>query len=516
MKTSDNNFQLDPESSWKKVEPQLEQHFRVKRRIRLLWFFFAGALLVGSLWWGYTNNQASVATSQKAVVEVDSKTSLETPSENVKANFNSTTSTSSNLGNPVNVDRSVQENAISNPTNSSSVEDNNRLPSVNSSKNKKRTTPSSSAAVVSTNSNQFKNEPTAATNVPAAANESKSDATIAAAKNQADNNSVSQSSTINDVKSELAVTEKAAAEEKHLEVVQTVKAAEEISKVPAVPTDTTLVSLVKDSLQNQILPLLPVETRKWFAGVYGVAYQTSKTLSAPYPDWVNRRKAEELRSVGYGAGLEVLTTSKTNWTFGFGLEYAQYGEKTNYSAYSYRPVTEDSLLWSYLYDNTDTLYVSGNQVFLRDLTPNIIDSVSTVVTDTVIRFTSDASVAAKNGRAQWTYIELPVSIGYTLKKGKWGFGINGAIVPAMLSQTGGYYLLPDETGSTTLSEISSTNRFMVSVRLGLGVEYALTNRWYLHLDPQWRRQLVAVYSGNSIDQRYSAVGAMMGVRMRLP
>jgi hypothetical protein len=344
--------------------------------------------------------------------------------------------------------------------------------------------------------------------------ENKLNAEIIGSKSEIEDNTASHSLPIKEVKSDLTVTEKA--EEQHLEVIQTVKASEELSKVPAVQTDTTVPGIVKDTVQNQILPLLPVEARKWFAGVYAVAYQTSKTLSAPFPDWVNRRKTEELSSVGYSAGLEVLTTSTTNWTFGLGLEYSRYGEKTNYSAYSYRPVTEDSLLWSYLYDNTDTLYVSGNQVFLRDLTPNIVDSVSSVLTDTVIRFTSDASIAARNGRTQWTYVELPVRIGYTLMKGKWGFGINGAIVPAMLSQTGGYYLLPDETGVTTLREISATNHFMVSVRLGFGIEYALTHRWYLHIDPQWRRQLVSVYSGSSIDQRYSAVGAMLGVRMRLP
>ena len=492
----DNNFQLDPEKSWSKIEPQLEQHFREKRKRRFVWLFFFGLFIVVSGGIAYYTTTPEAVKKMEVIQEETQPFALPATAAREKSTVKSS----------ANILVTTPQAALSIPARSADPIIRDRKAST---KKAVATAANGSSASRVEHENIDNDQVVTSTSLPIPPLASVTlEPVIAPAVALTDQ-----------VQKEVQATKTDAGEAE----VSENKSASESAAADSTRSTTTVVDSIAptatlvtstDTFTTKIIPLLLHPERKWYVGVYGGAFQVSKSLQAPYSDWVDRRLDEEDNSLGNAWGISV-ATSRSSWTFGAGFEYARYGEQTRYSPFSYQEVTQDSLLWSYLYDATDTFYVSGNQIFLRDLTPNLIDSNSTTVTDTVVQFTTDGSIAARNGKVYCSYVEIPISVGYAWRKGKWNFGIQGAVVPALLQRSSGYYLSTDETGVLAADRIAAVSRFVIGARLGLSFEYAINNRWMLHVDPQWRRQLTSVYGDENIDQRYTAIGATMGVRVLL-
>lgn len=495
----ENKFDLDPETAWSKIAPQLDRHFREKRRKRFMWWLFFVTGVSISVWLGYQyyqpesttkiqiagGNKTSGVISTSPIVENAKSIAAKPAAFPVLRNASSAIPLAENNAKQKN---KIKTNSVSRTASSQEMALENTA--ISSANNQKIATTSVAKDAIIPAGLELALDKTELHNDAVEADR------LAAVLHSDEPSNTSDSNTIKDVTTESTVNDS--------------------TTIAKVFTDTAPVMAATsiDTTHNQIIPLLLLPSRSWHVGLYAGTYRSTKSLTSSAAAWVDRRRSEEHSSANFSLGMDVSTT-KSNWMMGAGFELAGYGERTDYLPFSYRELIDSTLLWSYLYDATDTFYVSGNQVFQSDLTPNLIDSVSSTLTDTLIRFDIDPAVASKNGNTRWTYVELPVIVGYKFQRGKWAVAVTGAVVPGLLTQSSGYYLKQDESGILAMEKLARTNRFMLSARAGLGVEYTLANRWTLHLDPQWRKQLFSVYDDNTINQRYSALGATLGVRMKL-
>lgn len=241
--------------------------------------------------------------------------------------------------------------------------------------------------------------------------------------------------------------------------------------------------------------------------IYGSAQYVSKTLeSKQYTDYVTRRKNEELGIITNSMGASLICSIK-NFSISVGMEYSSWGEKNSYSSYLIKKTAIEDGNWLYRADY-DTAYISGNMHIFE----NGIDSTFNSHTDTVVKSTIDPSVYHANGTNKFYFIEVPVEISYRFTRCKIGIGVTAGISPAWLVREKGYYLKRDLSGVEAISEIQSTNKFMMNGRFSIDFYYALTDRINFILRPQFRANLNSIFKNEyGVNQRYYSSGLAFGL-----
>ncbi|MFM2207470.1 MAG: hypothetical protein RL213_1445 [Bacteroidota bacterium] len=240
-----------------------------------------------------------------------------------------------------------------------------------------------------------------------------------------------------------------------------------------------------------------------------------RSLSAADAQWTGRRNDEEEIGSAYNYSLS-LVRPVGNWRFGAGIEYGRWNETTWYSGDVFGDSLVDNSYWTYSLDTLDTLYLSGNQYFLRDATPNTVDSIYFTLFDTVTGQFTDPALQTRNAPVRWTYVEVPVRVGYMFGSGKLAFGGRATLAPGMITAVKGQYLDRSEDRLTAAKDLAPVRRFQLSAALGLCIEYRFMDRWSAYVSPEWRKQFYSVYSrASGINQRYSSYGLAAGITWQL-
>jgi hypothetical protein len=257
----------------------------------------------------------------------------------------------------------------------------------------------------------------------------------------------------------------------------------------------------------------------WEATLYGGVNYIQKNLSVDN-DWNNylmHRKNEEEPVVAPFVGMSI-SGNINSLGFNFGLEFSQYGEKTNYYPYSNQSTyitNSDWLFYQRSIVDTDTAYVIGNQL-LFETTYLRLDSSYVTITDTIEEYKYDQKIAETNGPTRIYYVEMPIEVSYRVSKGKLGLGFSGGISPAMRVQENGYYLRPDGRGVESLSEMKTFRTFLFNARLSVDLFYRAGDRINLVLRPQFRTNLNSVFKDDyGVNQKYYTSGVLFGVSYML-
>lgn len=332
-----------------------------------------------------------------------------------------------------------------------------------------------------------------------------------------------------------AITVAAAVPDKHNEPSSLVKTELEIQgadTVVSVSDEATVLHSQPDSLPLSIGSAGQSEVKgvaaavsdssktgriSWFVSGYGGVFLVDKTLESDFQTWAGVRNSQENNGVRYAAGVN-LSMLMHNWSVGAGVELYSLGEDNDYTPYNDQNFITDSSYWhTYYYTavDTDTSYIWGNQYFMQ--TPvQVVDSNYVTDHDTTVQSAYNSAIAAANGGTYFTYLAIPVEVGYQFTKGRFGFGLTAGASPVWLKQTRGSYISRDLSGSVSVEDAGDLNRFFLDVRLGAQVTYSVSSRIGLFVRPQWRQTLGSVYSESSgINQRYSSFGGLFGIRYRL-
>ncbi|MGB0176075.1 MAG: outer membrane beta-barrel protein [Owenweeksia sp.] len=230
----------------------------------------------------------------------------------------------------------------------------------------------------------------------------------------------------------------------------------------------------------------------------GYAY-TGKLLEANNPEYLSKRSAEEnpVWSIPTGVNLDYFLNS--NWTFGLGIRWAEYGEDVQYDL-----------------SRRDTAIVDGRYSSVNEF-PNIVSVDSMRVIDgmfqghweyTVVYDSRDTTAESYNGRTTWRYIEVPVTIGYRFGSGRLKPWIRGGVSFGVPVQTSFRYINPQAIYELQNKQQEAPLQY--NGILNLGVDYYLARNFSLRLNGFGLIQLNPSLIQQGVRQRYYQVGVSLG------
>lgn len=182
----------------------------------------------------------------------------------------------------------------------------------------------------------------------------------------------------------------------------------------------------------------------------------------------------------------------------------------------------------YGYDTNDILFSSS----LAASTNNRIDNIDYALTskNLVVQSTAnseavqqDASLAISNeiaaptpsrdGRMvqQFGYLEVPVEVNYSLLDSKLGLHVIGGVSSLFLVDNS--VTLESEGGSTEIGEANNINSLNFSTNIGFGVDYNISQKVRLNLEPMFKYQLNTFSDASGNFQPFS-VGIYSGLSFK--
>ena len=483
---------LKPEDSWPQAEKMLDQHFRKKRLILILFIFGAAILLSAGGWFAF-RNEAGMATVESPVVQPEKQ-------------------------NPV-TKEIAQSNADAQSLNpAETVQENDRAAVSNQSPHDNVEKPGSSQNPSS------KNKPTERTIIQAETGRKKSPSLETAVASviisesgeaKSDKNGLSSSGLTHTDKRPHDIAEEKPAESASVEEESPIT---RMQPIPGSLVNEGDFFIRLSDLKETGNPDKPYGSCQASVLFYVMpAYVTRELKSENHKAYTERRNKEEEPAVMFAFG-SAFTMSGRNFSISAGLEYAVYGENVKYSPYSVQDVQTDNSFWEYntiTVVDTDTVYISGIRNFLETLV-NHTDSLYISDIDTTKASLYDAAVSGANGTNRFYFVEIPVEFSWHQPVKKFTLGASVGVSPGWLVEEKGRYIKKDLSGVETVSEHGSLNTFMLNARAGIDIRYTIGDRWSVFLKPRFKANLNSIFGEDSgISQKYYSTGIGAGFQYRL-
>ncbi|HCQ16478.1 MAG TPA: hypothetical protein DIU20_09465 [Cryomorphaceae bacterium] len=233
----------------------------------------------------------------------------------------------------------------------------------------------------------------------------------------------------------------------------------------------------------------------------GYAY-TGKLLEADEAGYLEKRQAEEeaIRSIPTGVNLDYFFNS--NWTFGLGIGWNEYGEDLQYN-----------------FNRRDTVLLDGRFNSPDEYT-NVVSVDSTRVIDgilqghweyTVVYDYQDTVSEKNNGRTSWRYIEIPLTVGYRFGNGRVKPWVRTGIALGIPVQTSFRYIRPGYAGILDNEENGQlVAPLQYSALFNVGVDWYLARNFSLRLNGFGSMQLNSSLVQDGVRQRYYQLGVSLG------
>jgi hypothetical protein len=206
-----------------------------------------------------------------------------------------------------------------------------------------------------------------------------------------------------------------------------------------------------------------------------------------------RKNAESL-PVSFSAGIRLNYAINENWSVQGGVSYTNVKEKL-------RLILKEEV--TNMVIDTTIVYVQtpGNP-------PQKIYEYDTSYYSSLM----DHYESADN---QYTFIDIPVTLNYTLHKGRWNYSLGaGVIWNIMLNSKGSY--INDSLHVTSYSE--KNNPYSKSLRLGLtgsvGIRYHLTEKWSVFTEPTYSYYMRPVAKSSLSKDYFNSFYLSSGVSYR--
>lgn len=140
--------------------------------------------------------------------------------------------------------------------------------------------------------------------------------------------------------------------------------------------------------------------------------------------------------------------------------------------------------------------------------------VSLMSTITMNRFTTPELFNTKltgNIDQQFGFIEVPIELEYRLSDQKFGINVIGGFSTFILNENEIY---ADVNGSTTLiGKANNINNTSFSANFGLGMDYSLSQQWYINLEPTFKYQ-INTFNNTSGDFKPFFIGVYTGLNYK--
>ncbi len=277
-------------------------------------------------------------------------------------------------------------------------------------------------------------------------------------------------------------------------------------KTEFITTDSNTVEDSKEQPLSMVQENSQIKSNWFSLSLYASPGISQVKLKADngFDDYLELRRDNESHAFSWSAGGDVQFHLK-NWFVQTGLNYTVYKNNKNYN-YNYQVLDSANSYFDY-----DTIWV-----WIYD-PPNLEYPVMVGIDTVWVPVYENINV--KNSVInEWSYLEIPVLIGYKFNYHKFGFEIaTGISMGFLLESKGNLPRLPDAEGMEDLDNLSGEiNKTMFSYLLQAGVSYQMAGDWSVIIQPYYKQNLQSVFENNyPIDQKFRAFGFNIGVRVKL-
>ncbi len=219
--------------------------------------------------------------------------------------------------------------------------------------------------------------------------------------------------------------------------------------------------------------------------------------------YLNIRKDGESPALSWAVGGDIQIHLK-NWFIQTGINYSVYRNNKNYN-YNYQLLDSANSYFNY-----DTVWV-----WIYD-PPNLEYPVMVGIDTTWVPVYKDINVYNR-GTNQWSYLEIPILVGYQFNYRKFDFEIaTGISIGFLMNYSGSLPHFPDVEGMDNIDKLDNNiNRTMYNYLLQLGMIYNFSKKWSILTQPYFKQNLQSVFDNKyPVNQRFSAVGLNVGLRVR--
>ena len=258
-----------------------------------------------------------------------------------------------------------------------------------------------------------------------------------------------------------------------------------------------------DSLANKVI-LTPEDAtfKKWTFSVFGGPSLINKKLTGGSSDaYLAKRNNEETNMVSMSYGLRFNYNFSEKMNVSIGANSLTYGEDVNYSTIydtetSLSSVSKDSTYLDYVY----TAVQNPNGGWDTILTTIVVDT--TFMVDTTIINVSATDYAGKN---RFTYLQIPVMIGYKFTFNKLSVNIRlGGSYGILLKNSGSYV-----DNNVSSIELPNLRKTMINMVASTTIAYQL-KKMNVFIEPKFRLNSRSIIVNPEIQQYYTSIGCNFG------
>lgn len=324
-----------------------------------------------------------------------------------------------------------------------------------------------------------------------------------------------------------------------------------------------LYPVTASSLASNLAPVNSNKTKSNLSlSVYGGAMFSLKNLMTSdgnTADYLSKRKNEELNPIKPNAGIDI-ELKRGHWTLTSGVNFHQQGEKRNYSDQFKRIVPYDSLVINI---NNNSAWLTDSTVFYALQYANVMSSFDTTITyydettglfysaqlpvnltqsiviDTNFFYLIDSTYQQNvdtlktnyalkkqivvndpnqpnlKGRNTFSYVELPVLIGYEWGIKRWRLSLKGGIGVGILTRQQSFYLTTDEAEIAPVSTDVYT-KIMYNGIVRAGLHYNFTTQFGIDIVPFSRININNMTNNKAtFQQKYNNIGLQVGLNYKL-
>jgi len=236
-----------------------------------------------------------------------------------------------------------------------------------------------------------------------------------------------------------------------------------------------------------------------------------------FNEYVDIRMTQEKEIYTPQFGVEV-NFQKSKFVFNTGIQYKQFGENNQYAALSKQLQINDDSKWNTFNKqivDVDTLYIFGIVQYQSNLV-GVKDSVLEIKKDSIYAYASDSSILKANGKTNYTYLEIPLQIGYEFKSGKWALTPMAGISFGYLISSNASYINKNINKIESISETNAIKNYMLNYTCRLNLTYNINRKIGVSFAPMFSANVFSITKGNfGVNSRYYAKGIIAGINLKL-
>ncbi|MEN8957432.1 MAG: hypothetical protein ABF242_10005 [Flavobacteriales bacterium] len=256
--------------------------------------------------------------------------------------------------------------------------------------------------------------------------------------------------------------------------------------------------------------ILPAPAAKWQLSLLsGANISFSNLKNADNSIYLEKRKQEENSLTSFSAGFSVDRFITKSIKISSGINYLTVGSNNKYAPVnSFRNESQFNGFDSVYNPTIDSIFFNPTRRWIQYTTGGDSIADSSFVNRRVAFQDSTAHLAS--AQVKFSYVELPLTIGYFRVFNKWSFGMNTGIGIGLLTRSSGSYINEDLVST----EVAQSQKIIWNYILGPEINYQLNNKYYIGFQSDFRMGLNNLSISETIERKYYNIqfSGKIGVR----